>query len=62
LTSRISAHAAGSLRTTLAQTAQVASAFLDYVRANADRDVLSHLEATHASQDAAAHVAGEITR
>ena len=41
---------------------QVASAFLDYVRVNADRDVLSHLEDTHASQDAAARVADKLCR
>ena len=44
------------------QLPQVAAAFLDYVRANADSDVLTHLECAHAGQHGAAEVADKLIR
>lgn len=44
------------------QLPQVASAFLDYVRANANADILARLEDTHASQSGASAVAGKLVR
>jgi DNA-binding transcriptional LysR family regulator len=44
------------------QLPQVASAFLDHIRANADTDVLSHLEDTHSSQGGASALAAKMAR